>query len=544
MRIRINRALQSRVARRVALLFFLCAMVPLCGLAIVMSISLTAHLDQRANERLADDVKSVAMDGLGRLDVFESRVRLAGLVLTERTSEERRSQQIAQIFEVVPDVLAYFPRDGSPVVLRGELTLPNPSRPEMRALQQSGRTIADAPSGGERRQFMLVSIGDRSSSGIMAASLDPAAVFNLDEALLPAASSACIVASGRTLACSPDVESDVVSQLESDPAAGLQRVSVAAGPFLVQTRVVPLRATYGVPPWKLVMMRAEPNARESVGSFMWDSWIVVLITGLVVSWISVHQIRQQLRPLDALTAAAQRMGQRNFREIVELRSGDEFEDLGRTFNDLAARLEDQFTELEAFNYGTLAALARAIDAKSPWTGGHSERVTEVAVAIALEMQLPDTEVVELRRGGLVHDIGKLATPPGILDKAGALTPEEFAIMRQHPKKGVHILEPVAAFTALLPIVGQHHERWDGTGYPDRLAGEEISRTARVLAVADVVDALRSDRPYRQGKTMDEVLSIVKNGSGTHFDPAVVKAFERLVYAGKLADMYVLSAAAV
>jgi HD-GYP domain-containing protein (c-di-GMP phosphodiesterase class II) len=144
------------------------------------------------------------------------------------------------------------------------------------------------------------------------------------------------------------------------------------------------------------------------------------------------------------------------------------------------------------------------------------------------MGLPDTEISELSRGGLVHDIGKLATPPGILDKEGTLTPEEFAIMREHPRKGVHILEPIPAFGPLLPIVGQHHERWDGAGYPDGLGGEQIARTARVLAVADVWDALSSDRPYRKGLPIADVVRMISAGAGSQFDPRAVDAFVRVM----------------
>jgi putative nucleotidyltransferase with HDIG domain len=241
-------------------------------------------------------------------------------------------------------------------------------------------------------------------------------------------------------------------------------------------------------------------------------------------------VRRQLRPLDALMAATTRLQRRDFSEPITLKSADEFEVLGQAFNTLSAELARQFADLETFSLGTLDTLARAIDAKSHWTAGHSDRVTAMAVAIAEAMGLPEDEVADLRRGGPVHDIGKLATPPEILDKPGALTPEEFAIMKQHTTKGVEILRPIAAFERLLPIVGQHHERWDGRGYPDGLAGMAIARTARVLAVADVYDALRSDRPYRPGRDELEVLQIITDGAGSHFDPAAVDAFLTVIAA--------------
>ena len=256
-----------------------------------------------------------------------------------------------------------------------------------------------------------------------------------------------------------------------------------------------------------------------------------MLTLLAVTWISVTQVRRQLQPLALLIAATRRLSRRDFDTAIRIRSGDEFQELGDAFAQLARELQEQFAELEAFNQGTLEALGRTIDAKSPWTAGHSSRVTELALLLAEAMPLSPEHVAVIRRGGPVHDIGKLATPGRLLDKPGALTPEELAEMRQHPAQGVHILEPIPAFKPLLPVVGQHHERWDGKGYPAGLAGEDIDITARVLAVADVFDALRSHRPYRQGMPLSKVIGIIEEGCGTHFDPTVIEAFRRVVANG-------------
>jgi putative nucleotidyltransferase with HDIG domain len=181
-------------------------------------------------------------------------------------------------------------------------------------------------------------------------------------------------------------------------------------------------------------------------------------------------------------------------------------------------------ELDALNYGALTALARVIDAKSPWTAGHSERVTEVAVGIARHMGLDKVQLETLRRGGLLHDIGKVAIPLEVLDKPGRLTTEEMDIMQTHVTVGARILEPIPSYAAVIPIVLYHHERFDGTGYPHRLTGEGIPLHARILAVADNFDALGSDRPYRRGLHPNITLSIIREGAGTQFDPRVVDAF--------------------
>jgi putative nucleotidyltransferase with HDIG domain len=184
-------------------------------------------------------------------------------------------------------------------------------------------------------------------------------------------------------------------------------------------------------------------------------------------------------------------------------------------------------ELAENDLGTLHALARTVDTNSPWTAGHSERVTSLAMDIGRELGLPPGEIGQLHRGGLLHDIGKIGVPPSILDKPGKLTEEEFAVVKEHPSKGVTILRPIPNLQKVLPIVSQHHEQYDGKGYPNGLSGKSISLHARILAVADVVDALVSDRPYRPGWSREEVLVYTRENSGTQFDPEVVEAFLRI-----------------
>ena len=189
--------------------------------------------------------------------------------------------------------------------------------------------------------------------------------------------------------------------------------------------------------------------------------------------------------------------------------------------------------LDDLTLGTIKAFARAIDANSPWTAGHSERVTQLAVALGRELALSEPDMATLYRGGLMHDIGKIGIPATVLDKQGALSVEELALMRRHPDIGEQILTSLAAFREALPIVRSHHERLDGRGYPDGLRGEAIPWLARVLAVADVFDALVSDRPYRAGLSQRAAITIIETDSGTHFDPRVVVALLALDAAGSL-----------
>ncbi|HHO75031.1 MAG TPA: HD domain-containing protein, partial [Deltaproteobacteria bacterium] len=186
-----------------------------------------------------------------------------------------------------------------------------------------------------------------------------------------------------------------------------------------------------------------------------------------------------------------------------------------------------FDDLNRLNMGTLTALARVVDAKSPWTAGHSERVADLAVRIGEVMGLSSQELEMLNKAGLLHDIGKISTPRSILDKKGRLTGEEYLIIKEHPEQGVRILEPIAPYRDLLPIVLQHHERYDGKGYPDGISGNEISICGRILGVADAFDAMISDRPYRSGMSLRRVLEEMKNEAGRQFDPEVVDALVKI-----------------
>jgi putative nucleotidyltransferase with HDIG domain len=186
-----------------------------------------------------------------------------------------------------------------------------------------------------------------------------------------------------------------------------------------------------------------------------------------------------------------------------------------------ARLIEELNEL---NWGTLTALARAIDAKSPWTAGHSEQSTKLAVRIGEAMKLSHEDIDDLNRGGLLHDIGKLGIPINILDKPGKLTFEETKTMQKHVRLGARILEPITAYEKIIPIVLQHHERFNGKGYPDGLKGDSINLSARIFAVADSYEAMTADRPYRKAFDRNSAMGIIKENSGSDFDPHVVNAF--------------------
>jgi putative two-component system response regulator len=177
----------------------------------------------------------------------------------------------------------------------------------------------------------------------------------------------------------------------------------------------------------------------------------------------------------------------------------------------------------------LFSLATSIEVKDPYTEGHCERLSEYSVTLARQIGLPDELQVALRRGGIVHDVGKVAVPEHILLKPGPLDGEEWRIMKQHPVVGERICRPLKSFRHVLPIIRHHHEKLDGTGYPDGLKGDDIPITARVLQTVDIYDALTTDRPYRKALTPDQAVAKmreeVKRG---WWDGSLVDELENLV----------------
>jgi PAS domain S-box-containing protein len=186
------------------------------------------------------------------------------------------------------------------------------------------------------------------------------------------------------------------------------------------------------------------------------------------------------------------------------------------------------TELTLAYDKTIEGWSRALDLRDKETEGHTRRVTETSIKLAIQMGIPRSELVHIHRGAMLHDIGKVAIPDGILLKPGPLTDEEWAIMRRHPLIAMELLSPISHLTPALAIPRSHHERWDGAGYPDGLAGENIPLAARIFAVVDVYDALTSDRPYRSAWSPTEAVDYIRGESGRHFDPRVISAFLEMV----------------
>jgi len=193
-----------------------------------------------------------------------------------------------------------------------------------------------------------------------------------------------------------------------------------------------------------------------------------------------------------------------------------------------AELHRERQKLERISVATLEALVNALEAKDPYMRGHSARVADLSATIAAQLGMPDDEIEHVRVGGRLHDVGKIGTREAVLNKEGPLTPEEFEHVQQHVIIGSQILAPLRHLEHIIPMVRSHHERWDGTGYPDGLRGEQIPLGGRIIGAAEVFDALCSARPYQDKLTADEAAERIGDLAGTVVDPRVYEALAAVV----------------
>jgi putative nucleotidyltransferase with HDIG domain len=200
------------------------------------------------------------------------------------------------------------------------------------------------------------------------------------------------------------------------------------------------------------------------------------------------------------------------------------------------QLMESYARLEANTLEAIETLNATVEAKDPYTAGHSQRVQAIALAIGRQLGIDQARLEAIRLAGLFHDIGKLSVPDAILTKPSRLTGEEFALIQQHAEAGAHIVGKLGRLRQTVPIIRHHHERWDGNGYPHRLAGSDIPLEAAIVGLADAWDAMTTDRPYHRALSVQEALAEVRAGRGTQFAPAVVDAFLATLKQGAVLDL--------
>ena len=294
--------------------------------------------------------------------------------------------------------------------------------------------------------------------------------------------------------------------------------------------------------WAVIAERSLKQARADAGVNELNRQALAFVTvvtfaAILIGYFFAVGISTPIRGLAASTRAISRG---EFHQRSAVRGASEISELAENFNKMAGDIEEYIERLkeaaeenrELF-IGSIRMLAAAIDEKDPYTRGHSGRVAKYSSLIAQELGLSAGDLDTLRISALLHDVGKIGVEDRVLKKPGALTPEEFGLMKQHTIKGANIMRPVSQLKEMLPGIELHHEHMDGRGYPYGLQGPQIPLMARIIAVADTLDAMTTNRPYQSAMDLDYALEKIKALAGPKFDAVVVNALDAAVTAGKL-----------
>ena len=290
----------------------------------------------------------------------------------------------------------------------------------------------------------------------------------------------------------------------------------------------------------VIVQKPEKKAFASVAkmteaTIYWSSIALLLAIGVAIAFASGIA-----RPIRLLAERTREIASGNYKQRVELKTKNEIGELATNFNVMSQSIETAVEQLRKAAHennllfiNSVRMLAAAIDAKDPYTRGHSERVARYSIAIGKNLSLPEQEMRNLRISALLHDVGKIGIDDRILRKPGALSEDEFEVMKGHPAKGAAIMSGVAQLIDIIPGMKYHHEKWSGGGYPDGLEGEGIPMQARIVAIADTFDAMTTNRPYQKAMELQYVVDKIKSFAGTRFDPRVVDAFVNAVTRGDI-----------
>jgi len=292
--------------------------------------------------------------------------------------------------------------------------------------------------------------------------------------------------------------------------------------------------------WAVVVQKPRDEAYRGVYEMQRTARLLALLAVLLSVAISLIAARRITNPLEVLTESSRAIASGDFSQRVKLKSRTEIGELAATFNTMSEELEQFVLDLKrAANenrelfMGSIQMLAGAVDEKDPYTRGHSDRVTRYSLMIAHELGLTEDFIEIVRISAQLHDVGKIGIEDRILKKPGALTPEEFDVMKTHTTKGATILRPVAQLKDMIPGIELHHESLDGRGYPRGLKGDEIPLLPRIIAVADTFDALTTNRPYQNAHDPQDALKIIHSLVGKRLDPDAVAALTTIYKRGEI-----------
>jgi len=294
------------------------------------------------------------------------------------------------------------------------------------------------------------------------------------------------------------------------------------------------------PPWGVLVERPTVEAFATVRATQRRIVLASLVAAAIALGLGILVSRYLIRPLQTLTAVTSELAEGNLAVRAEIPGRNEIARLAENFNNMAGsiealvrRLRQALRQNQELFLETIRTLAAAIDAKDPYTRGHSERVSSYSMAIAKHLGLSTEEVFRVRTAAILHDVGKLGIRDEILLKPGGLDEQEYAEMRRHPEIGSQIMAPIRMLKDIIPGIRNHHETWEGTGYPDGLRGEEIPLVARIIGVADTFDAMTTNRPYQKAMSLEYVMARLRTLAGSRFDPRVIEALSKAVAAGDI-----------
>ena len=380
----------------------------------------------------------------------------------------------------------------------------------------------------EQELVGMILVGDSLAGiaqGIREATLSQVTIYNLEGQEI----------TSTFLDSRPDINEETIEKIVSrqDTESYLQEISATNISYKEILAPLEVRSgddvgLIGTSLAQTFLVQASSVTRLQIFAFATTAFLFIIAIGVFVA-------DRFTKPLLKVVRASSEVAAGNLEVTITPTGEDEITSLTHSFNKMVASLQKSKTDLVQAHQDTIEAYDRtiegwckALELRDDVTEGHTQRVTDMTVSIAYEMGFNDEQLVHIRRGALMHDIGKMAIPDSILKKPGSLNDREWQVMRNHPNYAFEMLHRIAFLKPALTIPYCHHEKWDGTGYPRGLKEEEIPLEARIFAIVDVWDALRSKRPYRAALPVAEVLRMIKKEKGAHFDPGVVDVFLSIV----------------
>ncbi len=680
---------KSKIARRLCILFFFCALLPSVCLFFATFSRVTGQLERQNYQKIKQETKSYGLSLFDRLVRIDNTLRsLAGIISSGAMDGESAREFLGRPANQLFEAIGRYDADGKSESLLGSLSQEEAKNIVQDVNEMHRTRIVVRPGSDElNRLFLVVPVLQNNDLAyFLIGEARPSYIWGVgSESLLPPQTEFAVYGdTGHIImgtAHSPGSELSGFQREKVESDLRFFKYTAQDKKFLASAWMLFTRSNFANNSWTIILAESERTIVSSLNEFKSTFLLITLLSLFLTLFLSLTLIRRNLQPLHVLKQGTEQVAGKDLSVRLDIQSGDEFEELGNSFNSMTQQLRKQFhtlatideidrailsslnlakvidtslmmilnffeadivilarpveslaakmkmhilelgedpvidvvtvherakqqifdrqpyscvdhadfpefmrngrasgysrfvclplvyekqfqsllmigyakehvheeeelklarqladqvtialsnaklvTDLENLVLGTIEALARTVDAKSKWTAGHSERVAVLAGRIGQRMGLSQHQVDLLNRGGLLHDIGKIGIPIAILDKPGKLTTEEFGEVKEHPRIGKQILEPIEAYREIIPMVAQHHERYNGSGYPLGLAGKDIDSLARILIVADVFDALTSTRPYRDGWVLEKAKNLIINGSGSEFDPDVVDAF--------------------